>query len=447
MSRQQVTWRVEGMHCVHCEATVERLLSRLTGLDEVRVSYRKGTVTALWDAQALPQERIAELLRVEGYALLGQEERHPLWREGLRLVLMLAAVMGLYWLISRTVIADWLSAFPVARAGMSFGALFVVGLMTSLHCVSMCGGINLAQSASAAKRKDKPVRVNLLYNLGRIISYTVTGGIVGALGTTISVTPAVKAGVQIVAAVFMLIMALNLLGSFSWLRQMSISLPKGLIPRFLGKSAKHSSFVIGLVNGLMPCGPLQSMQLYALSAGSWWMGALSMLFFSLGTVPLMLGIGYLGGRLNQRHAGYIRIASALLVVMMGMSMLSNGLALAGVNTAAPAMGVTGQTVIQDGVQYVRSSLDYRSYPTIIVQAGVPVRWTFIVEEGMLNGCNNEIVIPAYGMSIPLQAGENVIEFTPDVSGTIPYTCWMGMLHGQIIVVDSLEEAGGAFSSD
>lgn len=442
MSSQRITWRVEGMHCVHCEATVGRVLSRLTGLREVRVSYRKGTLTALWDAQVLPQNVIAEKLREEGYTLVGQGERRPLWQEGLRLLLLLAALAGLYWLMNHTVVAGWINAFPVARAGMSLGMLFVVGLMTSLHCVSMCGGINLAQSANAAQKGDRPSRVNLLYNLGRVISYTAIGGIIGALGTTISITPAVKAGIQIAAAVFMLIMALNLLGSFSWLRRLSISLPKGLITRILGKSARHSSFVIGLANGLMPCGPLQSMQLYALSAGSWWMGALSMLLFSLGTVPLMLGIGLLGGRLNQKHARYMHIVSAVLVILMGMSMLSSGLALAGVDTAAPVTGVNGQAVLQDGTQYVHSDLDYRTYPTITVQKGVPVRWTLTAEEGKLNGCNNEIVIPAYDMTIPLRVGDNVIEFTPAQSGTIPYTCWMGMIPGRIIVVDSLEEAGG-----
>ena len=54
--------------------------------------------------------------------------------------------------------------------------------------------------------------------------------------------------------------------------------------------------LIGLMNGLMPCGPLQAMQLCALSAGSWWMGGLSMLAFALGTTPLMLGFGLVGGR-------------------------------------------------------------------------------------------------------------------------------------------------------
>ena len=171
----------------------------------------------------------------------------------------------------------------------------------------------------------------------------------------------------------------------------------------------------------------------------WWMGALSMLCFSLGTVPLMLGVGLVGGRLNQKFAKPMRVISALLVVLMGMSMLTSGLALAGVGVAAKPMGEDGFAVIQGDRQYVRSEIDYGGYPAITVQAGIPVEWTIHAEESRLNGCNNEIVVPAYGLNIPLSAGDNMVEFTPTASGVIPYTCWMGMIHGSIYVVDSLED--------
>ena len=217
-------------------------------------------------------------------------------------------------------------------------------------------------------------------------------------------------------------------------------MPKGLSQRILGRSAGHSSFIIGLANGLMPCGPLQSMQLYALSTGSWWMGALSMLCFSLGTVPLMLCIGLIGGKLNQKFARPMRIVSAVLVVLMGMSMLVSGLALAGVGVAAAPMGEDGYAVLRDGVQYVYSEIDYGSYPVITVQAGVPVKWTIHADESKLTGCNNEIIVPAYKLDIPLQAGENVVEFTPTETGVVPYTCWMGMIRSSIYVVDDLSDA-------
>ena len=445
MSSVRKTWRVEGMHCVHCEAAIERALAKLPGLEEVRASYRKGTLTALWDEKQVSEREIDARLRAEGYSLA--KKRRPLWREALKLIALIAVLAGLYWVMTCSAVAGWMSAFPVERAGMSLGMLFMVGLMTSLHCVAMCGGINIAQSANAAQKGRRPARANVLYNLGRVISYTVIGGVVGALGMAFSISSTAKACIQIAAAAFMLIMALNLMGGFSWLNRLSISLPKGIGRRIRGGSAGHSSFVIGLANGLMPCGPLQSMQLFALSTGSWRMGALSMLCFSLGTVPLMLCIGLIGGRLNRKYARPMRVVSALLVVMMGMSMLSSGLSLAGVGVTAASVGEDGFAVIQNGAQYVRSEIDFGSYPAITVQVGVPVRWTIVAEEGKLNGCNNEIVIPAYGLTVPLQAGKNIVEFTPEQVGAIAYTCWMGMIRSTIYVVDSLENADAAETVD
>lgn len=100
--------------------------------------------------------------------------------------------------------------FPTAKAGMSLGALFLVGLMTSLHCVAMCGGINVASAGNTR-------RSAVLYNLGRVVSYTLVGAIVGALGSAFSLSIAVQAGIQLFAAAFMLAMALNLLGCFRFL--------------------------------------------------------------------------------------------------------------------------------------------------------------------------------------------------------------------------------------
>lgn len=143
-----------------------------------------------------------------------------------------------------------------------------------------------------------------------------------------------KAAVQIIAAVFMLVMALNLLGDFSLTRRLSLSLPKGLYSLLAGKGS--SSLLLGLLNGLMPCGPLQAMQLYALSTGSAARGALSMLLFSLGTVPLMLGAGLAAGRLRKSAASLLRTASALIVLFMGLNMLAQGLTLCGITVSQPA---------------------------------------------------------------------------------------------------------------
>lgn len=137
----------------------------------------------------------------------------------------------------------------------------------------------------------------LLYNGGRIISYTILGGIVGALGSVLSLSISVKAGIQIFAGVFMIIMGLNMSG-FSIFRRFNLRLPWSACSI---KKKPKTPFLIGVLNGLMPCGPLQTMQLYALGTGSAFNGALSMFLFSLGTVPLMLTFGALSGFISKGY--------------------------------------------------------------------------------------------------------------------------------------------------
>ena len=91
------------------------------------------------------------------------------------------------------------------------------------------------------------------------------------------------------------------------------------------------------------------------------------------------------------------------------------------------------------VQIVRSTLSGGRYPNITVKAGTPVRWIIDVPKGALNGCNYRMVLRAYGISHTFSEGENVIEFTPEETGTVNYTCWMGMIRGKIFVTDEEEK--------
>ena len=80
---------------------------------------------------------------------------------------------------------------------------------------------------------------------------------------------------------------------------------------------------------------------------------------------------------------------------------------------------------------------------ITVQAGVPVKWTIHVDEKKLTGCNNAIVIPAYGLRVELQTGDNLVAFAPEEPGTVAFSCWMGMIRSTITVVESLAAEAAA----
>lgn len=196
------------------------------------------------------------------------------------------------------------------------------------------------------------------------------------------------------------------------------------------------------MNGLMPCGPLQAMQIYALGTGSAWAGALSMLFFSLGTVPLMFGLGTVSSLLTGTFKQRMLQVSGVLVMFLGILMLSRGLNLSGINLAYASTSTANAgniASIKGETQVVETTLQSGRYQPIVVQKGIPVKWTIRAAENDLNGCNNPITIPQYNTQIELVPGDNVIEFTPQETGKITYTCWMGMISSTITVVDDLSD--------
>ena len=345
-----------------------------------------------------------------------------------------------------------LKYLPDLGASASYGLLFVVGLLTSFHCLGMCGGIVLSQTigeegaleTGAVIKKHNWFIPSAKYNIGRVLAYTFVGGIVGGLGQVFSFTGAWKGLVPFIGGLFMVIMGINLLGAFPFLRKFNIRMPYFAAKKIHG-GKNHTPFYIGLLTGLMPCGPLQIVQLYALGTGSALNGALSMLVFSLGTVPLMFGLGGLNTILNKKHTKNILKASAILVIILGLMMIGRGVALSGIQIGTgtqPSVVVsqeTGIAKINGTTQFVETSIGTDFFPPIVVQKGIPVTWTINVDAANLNTCNNAMIIQKYGIEKSFVVGKNIVEFIPVDAGEIPYSCWMGMIKSKITVVNDLEE--------
>ena len=249
--------------------------------------------------------------------------------------------------------------------------------------------------------------------------------------------------IKFIAGIFMIIMGLNMLGIFPWLRRFQPRIPFLFADSIESQKVGKGPLYVGLLNGLMPCGPLQAMQIYALSTGSPISGAFSMFLFSLGTVPLMFGLGALSSYLGKRFTNKILTVGAVLVVVLGMSMFSQGWSLSGWGfphvfsggLSSKADADKSHVKVENGVQIVNSTLASGSYPSITVEKGMPVKWIIDAPEGSINGCNNRIFIPEYNMEYQFKTGENIIEFTPTKAGSFPYSCWMGMIRSSILVVE------------
>jgi hypothetical protein len=217
-----------------------------------------------------------------------------------------------------------------------------------------------------------------------------------------------------------------------------------------------------------------------------------MFLFAAGTLPLMFGLGAVSSALGRKFTGKAMTVGAVLVVVLGLSMLAQGWSLTGFadGTAGNAPSVSGkpgepgtpsdpsisggvgatgdptipgdpsatgnptipsdpgatgdQTIPPDAtaggeVQIVNSTLSARGYPAITVTVGTPVRWIINAPRNSITGCNNRMLISEYGIEHSFTFGENIIEFFPEKVGKFQYTCWMGMIRSTITVV----EAGAA----
>jgi sulfite exporter TauE/SafE/plastocyanin domain-containing protein/copper chaperone CopZ len=440
------TIKVYEMTCASCEKRVERTVKKVDGVQHVKASFSGQYAEIEYNGERCNMKEIKSAIHSVGYSTENPKD--------FKFIGILIAAAAVVLLGINSGAYDMESQLNNA----SYAVLFVVGVITSIHCVGMCGGIMLSQSiGKESKNKFEAIKPALLYNAGRVIAYTLLGGIVGAIGSIFALSLTVKAGLQLFAGVFMIMMGFNMAG-FKAFRKLQIKLPNAACRAM---SKPRAPFFVGLLNGLMPCGPLQTMQIFALGTGSAAAGAFSMFVFSIGTVPLMLTFGALSGLLSKGYTKKILKFSGILIIMLGLLMSNRGLALAGMNLNPMGImanvGAFGESnsssessmaikaTIKDGVQVLNMSAKVSGYTpnTLYVQKGLPVKW--VVEGEEITGCNNTIVVPDMNIQQKLQSGNNLIEFTPGEED-LNFSCWMGMKRGVIKVVDNLE-AITAESSD
>jgi uncharacterized protein len=340
------------------------------------------------------------------------------------------------------------SDMPKISQDMSYGLLALIGFLTSFHCVGMCGPLILGYTAKSATNGHKSYGTHFLYGIGKTLSYTLIGALFGALGSVVAFTPFAQGAVGVAAGVFLILFGLHMLDVFPALSHFHLRTPK-FVMRFVGKEYRKRSnpFVIGLLNGLMIiCGPLQAMYVMAAGSGSWSQGGAILFFFGIGTLPLLLGFGFLTSLLSANLTPKLLKASGFIVMILGAIMLNRGLAVTGTgvdfNTLVARVSqqlspTVAETPICDTEQTINMEILKSSFSPnqFTLRKGVPVKW--VIEGKEMNECNKTIVIPQYKMKIELKEGKQIIEFTPPESGVVPWSCWMGMIPGTFIVVDDV----------
>jgi hypothetical protein len=220
---------------------------------------------------------------------------------------------------------------PVVETTMalSFATLFGFGLTMSLgHCLGMCGP--LVTAVSAAQRSDGASQAVMLgrlslYNLGRLAGYAVLGVAGGLLGSAVS-----RAGqgvLSIAIGVLMLLTAAGLVSIRRWEQGGPLQkLIANRLPLLLGARTAHGRIALGLANGFLPCGPVYKAALAAAASGSALQGGMAMVWFGLGTVPVLLLFGMGVARLSLGARRLFNRLGAALLFVMAVQLILRGLA-------------------------------------------------------------------------------------------------------------------------
>lgn len=318
---------VAGTHCASCKILIEDILNEQMGIQNTHVDLNNEVVsveTELDNNRYELAEMLTETIKHNGYTLsvekVIQEEKPDdtvIWK---------AIPIGLIFLALFFI----LQKSDILNLGIGGETTpitsFMIGLVASVSsCLAVVGGLVLSLSAKVSQDDVSDKKNFMLFHAGRIASFAILGGVLGAVGNAVGVNFTFTAILGLVASIVMLLLGLTLVGV---LTKSKIVLPPGIFNFF--RKIEHKTFTplsVGFGTFFLPCGFTQSMQVAALSSGSFTSGAIIMLAFALGTFPTLALLSFGSASFaHSKHAPLFFKSAGVVVIGLGLFAFLAGLA-------------------------------------------------------------------------------------------------------------------------
>jgi sulfite exporter TauE/SafE/copper chaperone CopZ len=436
---------IRGMHCASCELLVSEQLEKIHGVKAVYVSQKRAYAEITYAGNRPNDKKITQAIQEAGYKIGDQQKLPWISRNSADykdLAKAAIIILIIYFF------AKWFGLFSIDVGASKSGVVvaLLVGLVAGIStCMVLVGGLVLGLSARHSEKHPEATplqkfRPHIYFNVGRILGYAVLGGIIGIIGKAFNPPTTVLGIITIAIGGVMIFFGLKLIEIFPILRDKSIALPPGIarlfgLQREVKEYSHRGALVMGALTFFIPCGFTQTMQLYAISTGSFWQGMAIMGLFALGTAPGLLGIGGLTSVFKAQKARLLFMSTGLAVIFLGWFNITNGSRLIGLDAGN---NTTNAAVSDKQEQVVRMTQNARGYSpnSFTVEKGRPVKW--IINSTSSFTCASWLVMREYGINRALGPGENILTFTPEKTGELPFSCSMGMYRGKFIVVDNKE---------
>jgi sulfite exporter TauE/SafE/copper chaperone CopZ len=323
---QTYTFHVSGTHCASCKILIEDTLKSQNGIKDVNVNLKDKTIsveTALKKSRHELAKMLTEKMKRNGYSFWVEKKTEEHSDKG---VIWQALPIGFSFLI----LFFLLQKSGILNVGLGGQitpvASFMIGLIASVSsCLAIVGGLVFSLSAKISQDNVDDTKVFVLFHIGRLVSFAVMGGVLGAIGYAIGINIMFSAILGLLASFVMILLGLNLVGVF---KRSKITISGGIFNLF--KGIEHKSFapiILGFATFFLPCGFTQSMQVSALSSGSFMSGSLIMFSFALGTLPMLAFLSFGSASFaHGRHAPLFFKSAGIVVIGLGLFALLSGLA-------------------------------------------------------------------------------------------------------------------------
>jgi sulfite exporter TauE/SafE/copper chaperone CopZ len=335
-------FHVNSMHCNACVVLTERELSEVSEISGVKASLKDFSVEVTGDFGDKKPEQIVEdlsvILKPHGYTLSLEKQNHLAKWSDFNIAVPLALAFVVFFIVLQKLgIVNLINASEV-----SYGTAFIIGLVASVStCMAVVGGLVLSMSANFAKEGDPSIplrtgnmRPQILFHVGRLVSFFILGGVIGAFGSTFQLGITSTFILSFIVAIVLLILGINLLDVFPWAKKLQPTIPNFIGKRIHGlKNLNHTftPILIGITTFFLPCGFTQSMQIYTLTTGSFLTGSLIMFSFALGTLPVLSLLSFSSLGIHKKaQSGIFFKTAGLIVIFFGIFNLINALVAIGI---------------------------------------------------------------------------------------------------------------------
>ncbi len=307
--------RVKGIICLSCIDILVSKLNSKRGIIKVSSSYIKSSVSIEYDSNIISKEEIISFLNEIEYSPY-DKAISSIWFDIITLMLIILLFCFIKFVP--------LPSTPKTDNNTSYLSLFLIGLVTSTHCIFMCGGIMISSAKiKALDFKKNTIKNSIYYNISRVLSYSLLGLIFGLIGKYLLFSVKVKSIIYIFTSIYIIFSGMSLLG-LPIARKIEYALPS--LCKIKKYNKNFGPLFAGLFTALMPCGASNTIFLLAVSSGNALNGFLSLLSWSLGTVPLMMFFPLISLIFKKKEGVLIRI-NVIFLITLGLNMLIMGLKL------------------------------------------------------------------------------------------------------------------------